>query len=78
MSGMLFIFVPTVVFLVIVAPLWLILHYWSKSKEKRGLSEQDQSAVEDISESIETLSARITHLESILDEQHKGWRNHNH
>ncbi len=75
MSGMLFIFVPTLVFLVIVAPLWLILHYWSKSKEKKGLSEQDQIVVEESLQTIEKLSARIDNLESILDEQHQGWRN---
>jgi len=78
MSGMLFIFIPTVVFLSIVAPIWLILHYWSKSKEKKGLSEQDQHMLEDIGQTIDTLTTRITHLEAILDEKHQGWRNHNH
>jgi phage shock protein B len=75
MSGMLFIFVPTLVFLVIVAPLWLILHYWSKSKEKQGLSEQDQRVIEETIVTIEKLSNRINNLEAILDEQHGGWRN---
>jgi len=31
-------FVPIVVFLVAVAPLWLALHYWSKSKQRKRLS----------------------------------------
>ncbi|NRA17004.1 MAG: hypothetical protein HRU04_16040 [Oceanospirillaceae bacterium] len=31
-------FVPIVIFLVAVAPLWLMLHYWSKSKQKKGIS----------------------------------------
>ena len=30
--------VPIFIFLVAVAPLWLILHYWSKSKQNTGLS----------------------------------------
>lgn len=75
MSGMVFVFVPTVVFLVIVAPLWLILHYWSKKKAGQGLSSQDQLVVEEALQSIETLTARINTLETILDEQHKGWHN---
>ena len=35
-------FVPIVIFLVAVAPLWLILQYWSRSKEKKGISEKDK------------------------------------
>ncbi|NQZ32747.1 MAG: envelope stress response membrane protein PspB [Oceanospirillaceae bacterium] len=76
MSGMVFIFVPLVVFLVIVAPLWLILHYWSKIKEKKGLSEQDQDVIEEVSVTLEKLSERIVNLEAILDDKHSGWRIH--
>lgn len=75
MSGMVFIFVPLVVFLVLVAPLWLILHYWSNSKAKQGLSEQDQLAVQEMTDTVASLSERINSLEAILDEQHQGWRN---
>ena len=32
------VFVPIAMFLVAVAPLWLLLQYWSKSKQKTGLS----------------------------------------
>ena len=78
MSGTVFIFVPLVVFLVIVAPLWLILHYWSNSRAKQGLSEEDQHALEDMTQSVEKLTSRISNLEAILDEQHTGWRNRNH
>lgn len=78
MSGTVFIFVPLVVFLVIVAPLWLILHYWSNSRAKQGLSEQDQHAIEDMTQSVEKLTGRINNLEAILDERHTGWRNRNH
>ncbi len=78
MPGMVVIFVPLVVFLVIVAPLWLILHYWSKNKENKGLSEDDQVVIEEVAQTIEKLSGRINNLEAILDDQHKGWRNHNH
>jgi len=75
MSGMVVIFVPLVVFLVIVAPLWLILHYWSKNREKKGLSAQDQDVIAEVSQTIEVLSDRINNLEAILDDKHNGWRN---
>ncbi len=78
MSATVFIFVPLVVFLVIVAPLWLILHYWSNSRAKQGLSEEDLQAVEEMTHSVEKLTDRINNLEAILDEQHTGWRNRNH
>ncbi|MFT5707550.1 MAG: phage shock protein B [Oceanospirillaceae bacterium] len=78
MSGTIFIFVPLVVFLVIVAPLWLVLHYWSKNKEKQGLSAQDQDVIDDTVQTIEKLSERINNLEAILDDQHEGWRNQSH
>ncbi|MEH6444315.1 MAG: envelope stress response membrane protein PspB [Oceanospirillaceae bacterium] len=78
MSGTIFIFVPLVVFLVIVAPLWLVLHYWSKSKEKQGLSAQDQDVIDDTVQTIDKLSERINNLEAILDDQHEGWRNQSH
>jgi phage shock protein B len=77
MSGMVVIFVPLVVFLVIVAPLWLVLHYWSKNKEKKGLSPQDQDVIEEVSQTIEVLCERINNLEAILDDKHNGWRNQN-
>lgn len=78
MSTMVFIFVPFIVFLVIVAPLWLILHYWSKNKESKGLTEQEREVLDDVAKTIEKLSQRVEHLETILDEQHQGWRNSNH
>ena len=71
-------FVPIVIFLVAVAPLWLILQYWSSNKEKKGLSEEDQDVIEEVAQTIEKLSGRINNLEAILDDKHKGWRNHNH
>lgn len=74
MTAMAFFFVPSVVFLTIVAPLWLILHYWSKHKSNKGLSEDEQHLLEDLAGTIEGLEQRIDSLERILDHQHKGWR----
>ncbi|MDH4041030.1 MAG: envelope stress response membrane protein PspB, partial [Gammaproteobacteria bacterium] len=36
-------FVPTILFLVIVAPLWLTMHYRSVSRASRGLTREDRS-----------------------------------
>ncbi|MGB1237811.1 MAG: envelope stress response membrane protein PspB [Pseudomonadales bacterium] len=78
MSSMVFIFVPMVVFLVIVAPLWLILHYWSRAKESKGFSEQERQTLDDVAHQLDKLHGRIHSLEAILDDKHQGWRNDNH
>lgn len=78
MTAMAFFFVPSVIFLSIVAPLWLILHYWSKHKSNRGLSDDDQSLMESLTHTIEGLEQRIDSLERILDDQHQGWRREKH
>ncbi|WP_271272809.1 envelope stress response membrane protein PspB [Aliamphritea hakodatensis] len=78
MTAMAFFFVPSVIFLSIVAPLWLILHYWSKHKSNRGLSDDDQRLMESLTHTIEGLEQRIDSLERILDDQHQGWRREKH
>jgi len=75
MSGMGYLFVPSILFIVIVMPLWLILHYWSKSREGKGLSQEQGQVLEQMDQTVARLEQRINSLESILDEQHQGWRN---
>ncbi|GAB3271413.1 envelope stress response membrane protein PspB [Parahaliea aestuarii] len=69
-----FMFVPTILFLVIVAPLWLVMHYRSVNRSSRGLSEDDRESVEQLLETVDKLTDRITTLESILDAEHSDWR----
>lgn len=44
---------PLIVFLIFVAPLWLILHYRSKKKTAGGLSEDDFQRLQTLSEKAE-------------------------
>lgn len=69
-------FVPAILFLVIVAPLWIIMHYRSVNKARLGLNEEDRQAIEDMLETIDKLSDRIEALEAILDDGHPQWRQH--
>ena len=78
MSATLFFFVPSVVFLTIVAPLWLILHYWSKHKSRQGLSQDEEQLLEQMAGTIKGLEQRIHTLERILDNQHQGWQRDQH
>jgi len=67
-------FVPAVIFLTLVAPLWLILHYWTQSRIRRGLSEDERRLLMDSQHTVERLEKRLATLETILDAEHDGWR----
>ncbi|EAR53512.1 MULTISPECIES: envelope stress response membrane protein PspB [Photobacterium] len=69
-----FISVPLVVFMIIVAPLWLILHYRSKRQAGEGLSGEDQKKLETLVARAEDMQERIVTLERILDAEVPRWR----
>lgn len=68
-------FVPIVVFLVIVAPIWLILHYATRNSASKRLTTKDESLLEDLHESARRMEERIQSLERILDADTPEWRN---
>ncbi|WP_305423912.1 envelope stress response membrane protein PspB [Photobacterium leiognathi] len=69
-----FISVPLVVFMIVVAPLWLILHYRSKRQADEGLSGEDQKKLETLVARAEDMQERIVTLERILDAEVPRWR----
>ena len=69
-----FMFVPTILFLVIVAPMWITMHYRSVSRSSRSLNEEDRHSIEHMLETVDKLTDRIGALESILDDDHPQWR----
>ena len=68
------IIIPTIVFMVFVAPIWIIFHYRSKTKLVDGLSMNERSDLEELMEVANRMAARIETLESILDVESPGWR----
>lgn len=69
-----FITAPLVIFLIFVAPLWLILHYRSKRKLDQGLSEQEREQLQQLSDKAVKMQQRIQTLEKILDAESPDWR----
>ena len=67
---------PLIVFLIFVAPLWLILHYRSKKKTSSGLSQDDYQRLQVLSAQAETMQKRVDTLERILDAESPTWRRH--
>jgi phage shock protein B len=67
-------FVPMILFMVIVAPIWIGMHYRSVNRSSRSLNEEDRENVEAILVTVDRLTERISTLESILDSDHRDWR----
>ena len=65
---------PLVLFLIFVAPIWLILHYRSKRQVNQGLSAEEYAEVKALAEKAEKMTDRIKTLESILDHEAPQWR----
>ena len=66
---------PVIIFMVIVAPIWLILHYRSKRQVSQGLSEEEYIQLSELSEMADKMADRIKTLEAILDAETPEWRN---
>lgn len=69
-------FVPLVLFLIFVAPLWLVLHYRDKRRREelaRRLGDEENL---DLQRYARELEERVRALETILDQEAPGWRDH--
>lgn len=58
---------PIIIFMVIVAPIWLILHYRSKRQISNGLSEEELTLLRDLAMRADRFAERIETLEKLLD-----------
>lgn len=65
---------PIIIFLIIVAPIWLILHYRSKRQVSQGLTEEEYTQLNDLITRADKMAQRIDTLEEILDTQAPQWR----
>lgn len=73
--------VPGIIFLVVIAPLWIIFHYITVWKRTRagaaspGKVVIDRAELDRMRELGEQLERRIESLETILDAEAPEWRN---
>lgn len=74
MSFLEFMIAPLIIFLVFIAPLWLILHYRTLRREADALSAGEHENLERMVALLERMEARIGALEKILDAEHPGLR----
>ena len=65
---------PGVLFLIFVAPLWIIMHYRSKGRSQGMLTEDERAELDRLASSADDMRERIETLESILDAETPDWR----
>ncbi len=66
---------PVIIFMIVVAPIWLILHYRSKRQISQGFSEEEYIQLSELSELADKMADRIKTLEAILEAETPDWRN---
>lgn len=76
--GLEFFFVPMVLFMVIVAPIWIVMHYRSVSRSSRSLSVDDRESIDTMLVTVDKLNERIVSLEAILEADHPNWKQQEH
>lgn len=69
-----YIFPPMILFIVIVAPIWIVMHYSTKRKMHSQLTTHDQDELLLLEAEAEKMAMRIETLEAILDAETPEWR----
>jgi phage shock protein B len=63
-----------ILFLVIVAPVWIISHYMTRWRTAKTLSAEDEKMLAELWEVAPKLESRVNTLERILDAEVPEWR----
>ena len=68
-----FMAIPIVGMLFIGLP-WLVLHYLTKWKSGRGISQQDEVLLDDLHEMARRLDSRLDSIERIIAAENPEWK----
>jgi phage shock protein B len=68
------IFVLAIVFMTVVVPVVVIMHYTTKWKATKGLSDDEHKMLEDLWKESQAMQSRVNALETILDSEVPDWR----
>lgn len=66
--------IALIAFLLVPAPLFIILHFITKWKQSREISGGDEEMLEDMWQMSQRLEQRLESLETILDSELPDWR----
>ncbi len=73
MSGIFF-FILGLLFLTIVAPIWIVAHYLTRWRRSRKLSAADERSLGELYDIARRMEGRVATLERVLDSEAPGWR----
>ena len=68
------VFVLGIVFMTLVLPFVVIMHYTTKWKATKGLSDDESKMLEDLWKESQAMQSRVNALETILDHEVPDWR----
>lgn len=68
------IFVLSIVLMTVVVPFIVIMHYTTKWKATKGLSDDEHKMLEDLWNESQAMQSRVNALETILEAQVPDWR----
>ncbi|MCW5700790.1 MAG: envelope stress response membrane protein PspB [Rhodospirillales bacterium] len=63
-----------IVFLIFVAPIWIIAHYVTRWRTAKVLSAEDEKMLAELWDLAPRMESRINTLERILDAEAPDWR----
>ena len=63
-----------ILFMVIVAPTWLFLHYGTAWRKTKSISNADENLLEELWHLSQKIEERVETLEVILDKDNDEWR----
>ena len=68
------VFVLIIIFMTVVLPIWIIMHFVTKWKATKGLSNDEQKLLEDLWKDGQAMHSRLNALETILDAENPDWK----
>lgn len=67
-------YVPMILFLTVVAPMWIVFHYLFKKGSGKRLAREERDLLDSLTHQAGAMRARIENLEAILDAESPEWR----
>ena len=67
-------FALIVIFMTVVLPIIIVMHYTTKWKATKGLSDDEHKMLEDLWKESQAMQSRVNALETILDNEVVDWR----
>jgi phage shock protein B len=63
---------PLIIFMVVVAPIWIIAHYMTRWRTAKTLTPEDEKQFAELWHTAERMEERVTTIERILDDDMPG------